>query len=176
MRCFIAGGTDLYPNMKRRQFSPRYLIGIRGIKEMKVLETRKGLRIGAGVSLDKIASHPMIREKYSALATAAGLVSSPQLLGMGTLGGNLCLDTRCTYYNQNFPWRKALGFCMKKDGDTCWVAISSSKCLAVSSSDCAPVMLALGATMHLQGPEGLRSLPASQFYIEDGINYMNKKT
>ena len=140
---FTAGGTDLYPNMKRRQFEPRFLIALAGIQEMKQIEMNQGMRIGAGVSLDSVSSHSLIQTNYPALATAAGHVSSPQLRKMGTLGGNLCVDTRCTYYNQNYPWRKSLGFCMKKDGDVCWVARSSPKCLAVSSSDCAPVMIAL---------------------------------
>ena len=117
---YTSGGTDLYPNMKRRQFEPHFLIALKGIEELSRIEIKNGIRIGAGVSLDKVANHPFIQEHYTALSTAAGLVSSPQLRKMGTLGGNLCVDTRCTYYNQNYPWRKSLGFCMKKDGDICW--------------------------------------------------------
>ena len=172
---FTAGGTDLYPNMKRRQFEPHYLIGLRGIPEMSDIEVSRGIRIGSGVSLASVAAHSLIQDKYPALATAAGIVSSPQLRNMGTLGGNLCIDTRCTYYNQNYSWRKSLGFCMKKDGDICWVALSSPKCLAVSSSDCAPVMMALGAEYRLLGVRGERNIKAEEFYHDDGIDYLNKK-
>ena len=105
---YTSGGTDLYPNMKRRQFEPHFLIALKGIEELSRIEIKNGIRIGAGVSLDKVANHPFIQEHYTALSTAAGLVSSPQLRKMGTLGGNLCVDTRCTYYNQNYPWRKSL--------------------------------------------------------------------
>ncbi|MED5342326.1 MAG: xanthine dehydrogenase family protein subunit M [SAR324 cluster bacterium] len=171
---YTSGGTDLYPNMKRRQFEPQFLIALKGIEELSRIEIKNGIRIGAGVSLDKVANHPFIQEHYTALSTAAGLVSSPQLRKMGTLGGNLCVDTRCTYYNQNYPWRKSLGFCMKKDGDICWVARSSPKCLAVSSSDCAPVMLALEAEFTLLGNEGQRTVKAEEFYQDDGIHYLRK--
>ena len=104
---YTSGGTDLYPNMKRRQFEPQFLIALKGIEELSRIEIKNGIRIGAGVSLDNVANHPFIQEHYTALSTAAGLVSSPQLRKMGTLGGNLCVDTRCTYYNQNYPWRKS---------------------------------------------------------------------
>ncbi len=94
---------------------------------------------------------------------------------MGTLGGNLCLDTRCNYYNQSYEWRKAIDFCMKKDGHICWVAPSSPRCWAVSSSDVAPVMVALGADYVLVGPGGERVVPAARFYHNDGINYLTKQ-
>lgn len=171
---YTAGGTDLYPNMKRRQFTPQTLIGLRGLKELRMIISDEGLSIGAGVCLSEVAKHSEVRRHYPALAKAASLVSSPQLRNMGTIGGNLILDTRCTYYNQTYPWRKALGFCLKKDGDICWVARSSSKCLAVSSSDCAPVAVALNAEFSLVGMEGERRVPAGQFYNNDGISYFNK--
>jgi len=124
--------------------------------------------------LSEVAQHAEIRGRFPALAQAAALVSAPQLRNMGTLGGNLCLDTRCNYYNQTFQWRKALGFCLKKEGDTCWVALSSPKCLAVSSSDCAPVVLALNAEFNLAGPEGQRTVAAAEFYKNDGADFLNK--
>ena len=93
---------------------------------------------------------------------------------MGTIGGNLCIDTRCTYYNQTYHWRKSLGFCLKKDGDTCWVALSSPRCMAVSSSDCAPVAIALGAQVRLVGPQGERMIPAQALYHDDGLQYLDK--
>ena len=171
---YTAGGTDLFPNMKRRQFTPQTLIGLRELKELRMIISDEGLIIGAGVSLSEVAEHPEVRKHYPALAKAASLVSTPQLRNMGTFGGNLSLDTRCTYYNQTYPWRKALGFCLKKDGDICWVARSSPKCLAVSSSDCAPVAVALNAEFRLVGPESERRVPAGQFYNNDGISYLNK--
>ena len=171
---YIAGGTDLFPNMKRRQFTPQTLIGLRELKELRMIISDEGLIIGAGVSLSEVAEHLEVRKHYPALAKAASLVSTPQLRNMGTFGGNLSLDTRCTYYNQTYPWRKALGFCLKKDGDICWVARSSPKCLAVSSSDCASVAVALDAEFCLVGPEIERRVPAGQFYNNDGISYLNK--
>ena len=171
---YVAGGTDLYPNMKRRQFEPKVLIGLRGIQEMYGIDNGSGLTIGAGMTLSQVSTHPDIIRKYPALARAAGWVSSPPLRNMGTIGGNLCVDTRCTYYNQTYHWRKSLGFCMKKDGDTCWVALSSPRCLAVSSSDCAPVAIALGAQVRLVGPQGARTIPAEALYHDDGMQYMSK--
>ena len=174
---FVSGGTDLFPNMKRRQFTPKTLIGLRDLQELSTIVAEKygnGLIIGSGVSLSEVAKNPEIRKCFPALAQAAGLVSAPQLRNMGTIGGNLCLDTRCNYYNQTFPWRKALGFCLKKDGDICWVALSSPKCLAVSSSDCAPVVIALNAELYLEGPEGKRTIPAEEFYKNDGADFLNK--
>ena len=174
---YSAGGTDLFPNMKRRQFTPQNLIGLTDLEELRSISEEKsanGLLIGSGVSLSEVAQHAEIRGRFPALAQAAALVSAPQLRNMGTLGGNLCLDTRCNYYNQTFQWRKALGFCLKKEGDTCWVALSSPKCLAVSSSDCAPVVLALNAEFNLAGPEGQRTVAAAEFYKNDGADFLNK--
>jgi 4-hydroxybenzoyl-CoA reductase subunit beta len=102
-------------------------------------------------------------------------VSTPLLRNMGTLGGNLCLDTRCNYYNQTFEWRKAIDFCMKKEGTICWVAPSSPRCWAVQSSDVAPVMVALDAQYVLHGSGGERAIPAERFYHDDGINYLTKQ-
>ena len=172
----VAGGTDLFPNMKRRQFEPKALIGLRGIRELHgVRATSGGLTIGAGTTLTQVATHAEVARRYPALATAAGLVSSPQLRNMGTLGGNVCVDTRCNYYNQSYEWRKAIGFCMKKDGDICLVAPSSSRCWAVSSSDTAPVLWALGATARLAGPAGERTVPVAALFKDDGIEYLAKR-
>ena len=174
---YSAGGTDLFPNMKRRQFTPQNLIGLTDLEELHTISAENsanGLLIGSGVSLSEVAQHAGILRHFPALAAAATLVSAPQLRNMGTIGGNLCLDTRCNYYNQTFQWRKALGFCLKKEGDTCWVALSSPKCLAVSSSDCAPVVLALNAEFNLEGTEGQRTVPATEFYKNDGADFLNK--
>ena len=173
----VAGGTDLYPNMKRRQFEPKVLVGLGGVAELRGVRgnAREGFTIGAGTTLSAVARHPDIVRHYPGLATAAGLVSSPQLRNMGTIGGNLCVDTRCNYYNQSFAWRKAIGFCMKKDGEICLVAPGSPRCWAVSSSDTAPVAWSLGAKVRLVGPAGARVIPAAALYRDDGIDYLAKQ-
>ena len=173
----VAGGTDLYPNMKRRQFEPGVLVGLRGVRETTGVRgtVGGGLTIGATTTLSAVAEHREIARDFPALATAAGLVSSPQLRNMGTLGGNLCVDTRCNYYNQSFAWRKAVGFCMKKDGDICLVAPGSSRCWAVSSSDTAPVLWSLGAKVRLVNAAGERTIAVESLYRDDGIEYLAKR-
>ena len=174
---YVAGGTDLYPNMKRRHQEPRTVISLMGIRELAGYEMRDaGCALGPCVTLSELTAYPPIRlSAYSAVAHAAVLVSTPLLRNMGTLGGNLCLDTRCNYYDQTYEWRKAIDFCMKKDGHICWVAPSSPRCWAVSSSDVAPVAVAIGAEFLLVGPQGERVIPAGRFYHNDGINYLTKQ-
>jgi len=169
---YVAGGTDLYPNMKRRHQEPKTVISLMGIVELRATD---GTAVGTGVTLTQLSALPSFRRSYAAVTTAADLVSTPLLRNMGTLGGNLCLDTRCNYYNQGYEWRKAIDFCMKKDGAICWVAPSSPRCWAVSSSDVAPVMVALGSEYVLVGPQGERVVPAARFYHNDGINYLTKQ-
>jgi len=172
---FVAGGTDLYPNMKRRQQEPKVVISLMGIPELAGCEMRDaGCVVGPCITLSELSNLPSFRRSYPAVAHAAELVSTPLLRNMGTLGGNLCLDTRCNYYDQTYEWRKAIDFCMKKDGTICWVAPSSPRCWAVSSSDVAPVMVAIGAEFRLVGPKGERVVPAGRLYANDGINYLTK--
>jgi 4-hydroxybenzoyl-CoA reductase subunit beta len=133
-----------------------------------------GLRIGASVLLSDIVDHPVIKRDYPVIASAARTISTPLLRNMGTIGGNLLLDTRCNYYDQNYEWRKAINFCLKKDGDVCWVAPGSSKCWAVQSSDLVPVMVAIGAKFRLASTLGERMVDASGFYNDDGIDYLKK--
>jgi 4-hydroxybenzoyl-CoA reductase subunit beta len=173
---YVAGGTDLYPNMKRRQQTPRVVIDLRGIRALSDLTvTAEGrLRIGAGVTLTRLIRDPMVRERWPVLAQAAASISTPILQNMGTVGGNLLLDTRCNYYDQNYEWRKAINFCMKKDGEICWVPPSIPRCWAVQSSDLAPVMVALGAMVALRGADGERVIPAQTLYHDDGIQYHTK--
>ena len=177
----VAGGTDVFPNMKRGQFEPKVLVGLRGIRELVGVGTNGGgasdggVRIGAGTTLSTVAANLEVARRYAAVATAAGLVSSPQLRNAGTLGGNVCVDTRCNYYNQSYEWRKAVGFCMKKDGDICLVAPGSDRCWAVSSSDTAPALWALGASARLAGPSGERTVPVSALFRDDGIEYLAKR-
>src|SRR3989441_3120886 len=175
---FIAGGTDLVPNLKRRQFDISTLISLAGLQESRRIDgdTASGMTIGAGATLDEIAHHPALAGAHRALAQACGLVSTPQIRYMGTLGGNLLVDPRCNYYNQTQAWRKAVGFCLKKDGVICLVARSSPRCWAVSSSDSAPAALALNAEVTLQGVEGTRRIAAAALYRDDGIEYTTKRT
>ena len=169
---YVAGGTDLYPNMKRRHQEPRVVISLMGIEALMTVD---GWKVGTGITLTALSNLPSLQSSHSAVLRAAALVSTPLLRNMGTLGGNLCLDTRCNYYNQSYEWRKAIDFCMKKDGAICWVAPSSPRCWAVSSSDVAPVMVAIGAEYRLVGPQGERVVPAARFYHNDGINYLTKQ-
>jgi len=170
---YVAGGTDLYPNMKRRHQEPKTVISLMGVEELRgIRNAERGTAVGASITLTDLQG---LRDSYPAVATAGELVSTPLLRNMGTLGGNLCLDTRCNYYNQSYEWRKAIDFCMKKDGAICWVAPSSPRCWAVSSSDIAPVMVAIGAEYRLVGPQGERLVPAGRFYHNDGINYLTKQ-
>ena len=172
----VAGGTDLFPNMKRRQQEPSVVIGLRSLEPLRGIGSENGaLRLGATVTLHDVATHPLVRERYPALATAASLVSTPHLRRMGTLGGNLCLDTRCTYYDQNYHWRKSIDFCMKKDGAICWVAPNSRRCWAVSSSDTAPVAVALRARLRLVSAGGERTVEAGEFFRDDGIEYLSRR-
>jgi 4-hydroxybenzoyl-CoA reductase subunit beta len=171
----VAGGTDLYPNMKRRQFEPKVVVGLRGLTGLAGILANGGLRLGALATLTEVAGHLDVCSRWPAIARAAGLVSSPPLRNAGTIGGNLCVDTRCNYYNQSESWRASVGFCMKKDGDVCLVAPGSSVCWAVSSSDTAPVMIALHAEVTLVGPHGERRIPVKALFGSDGIAYLSKR-
>src|SRR4029453_15486283 len=173
----VAGGTDVYPNMKRQQYEPKTLVGLRQLGALRTLtgNARHGLSIGAGMTVTQLSEQHELVTGYPALAKAASLVSTPQLRNMGTLGGNLCVDTRCNYYNQTYWWREAISFCLKKDGDTCWVAPGSSRCWAVSSSDTAPVLIALNAQVCLVGPAGERTVPVHDLYCDDGMSYLGKR-
>ena len=172
----LAGGTDLVPNMKRRQQVPATLVSLRRIEALHGLKTTKGeARIGAMTTLSALVAHPELRERYPALFKAAGQVATPHLRNMGTLGGNLCVDTRCNYYDQSHEWRQSIDFCMKKDGKICWVAPGSPRCWAVSSTDTAPALMALGARVLLAGEGGQRDIALPDFYRDDGIDYLSRR-
>jgi 4-hydroxybenzoyl-CoA reductase subunit beta len=164
----IAGGTDLLPNMKRRQQAPKILVSVKKIDEMK----RNGSALGAGTTLTEIINR---KELPLGLRQAAHQVATVHLRNMGTIGGNLCLDTRCNYYNQNYEWRKAIDFCLKKDGDICWVATASKRCVAASSTDCAPALMALGARVKLVSEKTERELPLEDLYNNDGIDHLRRR-
>src|SRR5213594_2983395 len=173
----VAGGTDVYPKMKRGQFTPRHVVSLRALRELKGIRRRKdGIWLGAGETLTAVSGHPLISKKFPALSHAAESVSTPQLRNMGTIGGNVLVDTRCNYYDQTFFWRQAVGFCMKKDGDICLVAPGSTKCLAISSSDTAPVLMSLGAEVVLVAREGERRIKLEELYRDDGMNYLGKRS
>lgn len=174
---FVAGGTDLYPNMKRRQQTPRVVISVMDIPALRGIGggPESGATIGACTTLTELAGHPLVREHYRALWEAVNLISTPLLRNMGTIGGNVLLDTRCNYYDQNYEWRRGINFCMKKDGQICWVAPSSPRCWAVQSSDTVPVLVALGAALRLQSPRGERVVPAASFYRDDGIRHVDRQ-
>jgi 4-hydroxybenzoyl-CoA reductase subunit beta len=168
----MAGGTDLLPNMKHRIFTPRVVVGLRGVAALRGItyDPEHGLRLGAGVRLSELAASPIVRARYPALARAADVISTPQLRQMGTVGGNLCLDTRCNYYNQSEFWRKARDYCLKKGSEICRVAPNGTGCYAVSSCDTAPVLIALGASARIASRDGDRILPVAALYHDDGIH------
>lgn len=166
----IAGGTDLVPNMKHGLFTPGHLVALRSVKEMTGIDVGpEEIRIGACESLDAVATHEGVLGVLPALSRAAGMVSGPQLRRMGTLGGNVCLDTRCTYYNQTRFWRKALGYCLKKEGDACHVVRGGTRCVAAHSADTPPVLMVLDAELDIAGADGERTVPINGFFTSDGV-------
>lgn len=187
----VAGGTDVYPKMKRRQFVPNVLIGLRGIKRLCGIQgsKNKGLVIKAGTTLNEIATHSVIQRAYPGLAKAAGIISTPLLRNMGTIGGNLCLDTRCNYYDQTYHWRQSVGWCLKAPGPKgvildpaapqdhgvpCRVAPASPRCWAVASADTPPMLIALGAQIRLVSVRGERVISVKELYRDDGMRYLTK--
>ena len=164
----IAGGTDLLPNMKRRHQTPKVLVSLKGIDALK----KSNGTLGSGLTLSEVLK---IETIPTALRQAAAQVATVHLRNMGTLGGNLCLDTRCNYYNQNYEWRKAIDFCLKKDGEICWVATASKRCVAVSSTDTAPALIALNASVVLEGSSGKREIPVESLFKNDGIDYLSRR-
>ena len=164
----IAGGTDLLPNMKRRHQAPQVLVSLAQVAELKKMNGS----FGSGLTLSQISEN---RGTPTALRQAAIQVATPHIRNAGTLGGNLCLDTRCTYYNQTYEWRKAIDFCLKKDGSVCWVATASKRCVAVSSTDTAPALIALNASVQLVSATGERSVRVEDLYRNDGIDYLARR-
>jgi 4-hydroxybenzoyl-CoA reductase subunit beta len=169
----VAGGTDLIPSMRQKLFEPQYVLDIRHIAELKGIRERKesGVEIGALTSLTTIEHSELLRRRYPVLSEAAATVASPLLRNMGTIGGNICLDTRCLWYNQSLTWRKGCGFCIKKDGDLCHVAPGGTKCWAAFSGDTPPALLCLKAEIEIANASGLRRMPVQDFYTGDGVAY-----
>ncbi len=171
----LAGGTDLLPNMKRGQQTPATLVSLRRIESLHEFSNGSGLRLGAGLTLTGLLENNTIREMYPGLWQAVSVVASPLLRNTATIGGNICLDTRCNYYNQNEDWRKAINYCLKKDGDICWVATTSKTCRAVSSTDTAPALISLGAKVRLVSAGGERLVDMQNLYQNDGADYMQRR-
>ena len=169
----LAGGTDLIPSMQQKLFEPEYVLDLRGIKELRGIRPQHGgaVEIGTLTALSAIEKSTYLREHFSVLAEAAATVASPVIRNMGTIGGNICLDTRCLWYNQSLAWRKGCGFCIKKDGDICHVAPGGTKCWAAFSGDTPPALLCLNAEIEIASAKGARRMGLRDFYTGDGQNY-----
>jgi 4-hydroxybenzoyl-CoA reductase subunit beta len=168
----VAGGTDLIPSMRQKLFEPQHVLDIRHIAELSGIHQRDSeVEIGALTTLTTIEHSGFLRQHYPVLTEAAATVASPVLRNMGTIGGNICLDTRCLWYNQSLTWRQSCGFCIKKDGDLCHVAPGGQKCWAAFSGDTPPALLCLSAEIEIVGASGRRRLPLRDFYTGIGDSY-----
>jgi 4-hydroxybenzoyl-CoA reductase subunit beta len=169
----LAGGTDLIPSMRQKLFEPGCVLDLRGLSELRGIrpQTNGVVEIGALTTLSSIEKSTYLRQHYPVLTEAAATVASPVLRNMGTVGGNICLDTRCLWYNQSLTWRKGCGFCIKKDGNLCHVAPGGTKCWAAFSGDTPPALLCLNAEIEIAGPDGRRRISLRDFYTGDGENY-----
>jgi 4-hydroxybenzoyl-CoA reductase subunit beta len=169
----LAGGTDLIPSMRQKLFEPQYVLDLRGIAAMRGIRPQPGggVEIGALTTLRAIERSLVLREHYPVLTEAAAAVASPVLRNMGTIGGNICLDTRCLWYNQSLTWRKGCGFCIKKDGDLCHVAPGGTKCWAVFSGDTPAALLCLDAEIEIVSAGGARRILLQDFYTGLGDSY-----
>ena len=168
----LAGGTDLLPSMRQKLFEPECVLDLRLIRELRgIRETGQGIEIGALTTLREIESSEILKRNYPVLVEAAKTVASPVIRNMSTIGGNVCLDTRCLWYNQSLAWRKSCGFCIKRDGDLCHVAPGGSKCWAVFSGDTPPALLCLDAEIEIASASKTRRIPLRDFYTGAGDNY-----
>ena len=169
----LAGGTDFIPSMRQKLFEPQYVLDLSGITAMRGISPRPdgGVEIGALTTLRAIERSSFLQQHYPVLTEAAATVASPVLRNMGTIGGNICLDTRCLWYNQSLTWRKGCGFCIKKDGDLCHVAPGGTKCWAVFSGDTPPALLCLSAEIEIANATGIRRVSLRDFYTGLGDNY-----
>jgi len=169
----LAGGTDLLPSMQQKLFEPQYVLDIRRIAELKGIRRQPhgGIELGALTALTDIERSDVLRQHYPVLPEAAKTVASPVLRNMGTIGGNICLDTRCLWYNQSLQWRKSCAFCIKKDGDLCHVAPGGTKCWAVFSGDTPAALLCLDAEIEIASASGVRRVRVADFYTGIGDDY-----
>jgi 4-hydroxybenzoyl-CoA reductase subunit beta len=169
----LAGGTDLIPSMRQKLFEPEYVVDLHGIEELRGIAPRPdgGADIGALTTIRTIERSEFLRQNFPVLSEAAATIASPVLRNMGTIGGNICLDTRCLWYNQSLTWRKGCGFCIKKDGDLCHVAPGGTKCWAAFSADTPPALLCLNAEIEIASLDGTRRISLVDFYTGLGDNY-----
>jgi 4-hydroxybenzoyl-CoA reductase subunit beta len=166
----VAGGTDILPNIKHGLHAPEVLVNLKSIAGLNAIKIGdEFIEIGALASIHNVANHKELGRVLPSLSHAASMVAGPQLRHMGTVGGNVCLDTRCVYINQTHFWREALGFCIKKDGTACHVVATGKKCVAAASNDTAPVLMTLGAELEIQSPAGARTSSLEDFYVNDGV-------
>ncbi len=170
---FVAGGTDMLVNVRRGIEQPKALIDLSAIAELKsITEDADGLHIGAGVTLTALAHHATVRSHFAAVAQAAEAVAGPTHQRYGTVGGNLCLDTRCLFYNQSEWWRKSNDYCLKERGSVCHVAPGGKRCFAAFSGDVAPAMLVFDAEIDIVGPDGRRRTTLAELYRNDGLDHL----
>src|SRR5450755_3252836 len=164
--------------MRQKLFEPEFVLDLRGIGTLRGIKPQPagGVEIGALTSLRELERSDFLRQHYPVLTEAAKTVASPLLRNMGTIGGNICLDTRCLWYNQSRAWRKSCGFCIKKDGDLCHVAPGGTKCWAAFSADTPPALLCLDAEIEIVSPAGVRRIPLYDFYTGDGAIYRRLQT
>ena len=168
----LAGGTDKLVQLRRGLAVPDVLVDIGAIDEMQGIAAEgAGLRIGAAVTLSDLARDPLARA-YASVTEAAASVAGPGHRAVATIGGNLCLDTRCLYYNQSHWWRQSNDFCLKYQGTVCHVAPRGNRCRAAFSGDLAPALMVHGATLEIAGPEGRRRVALAEFYVEDGAAFL----
>lgn len=169
----IAGGTDLLPNLRRGLEAPARLVDLTRIAGLDLIEVRDGtLTIGANTTLSRLASDPTVWQHLGALAEAAGGVAGPGHRSAATLGGNLCQDTRCVFYNQSAWWRASNGWCLKRGSETCHVAPQGERCHAAFSGDLAPPLLAARAEVEIASPSGSRRMPLDALYRDDGAAHL----
>lgn len=172
----VAGGTDLWPNMKRRHQKAENVVSLKSIPDLDTIDASgTDIHIGGTATLANIVRDDKIRERLPAFAKAVASISSPPLRNMGTIGGNLCVDTRCTYYNQTEEWRRSIDYCLKEEGTICWVATKSPRCWAHTASDSAPILCALDARVKLVSATGEREISLADMYVDDGIDYLTKQ-
>ncbi|MBI2378801.1 MAG: FAD binding domain-containing protein [Deltaproteobacteria bacterium] len=165
----LAGGTDLLPNMKHELETPEVVVSLQRIDSLREIVEHPGhIELGPLNTLHELSRHPLLSRYFPSLAEACAEVAGPQLRRMGTIGGNVCLDTRCVFVNQTYFWRQALGFCLKKDGTVCHVVAGGRRCVAAASNDSGPVLMSLGASLELASASGVRTLSIDEFYVQDG--------
>lgn len=169
----VAGGTDLWPNMKRRHQKAGTVVSLMSIPGLDAIDSAaEDISLGATATLTAIIRDDNVQRRFPALIEALASISSPPLRNMGTIGGNLCVDTRCNYYNQTEEWRRSIDYCLKEAGEICWVATKSPRCWAHTASDSAPILCALDARVRLVSASGERELPVAEMYADDGIDYL----